>query len=369
MDLRLAISHDWLIRQRGAENVLKEFCLAFKDVSIYALFLHPQAIDPVIRRQSVYVSPLGRWPGVRYYYRYLLPRFPSGMDHFQVTGVDLLLSISHAVAKGIPHESQIPHICYCLTPIRYLWSERRLYFRNSQRSIRERLLEIFSKRLQDWDLESNRGVDFWVAISRTVQERIQRTYGRQSDVIYPCVDLELFQPLDLDREDFYLVVSRLVSHKWIDLAVEAFNRNGKPLLIVGEGSLRRHLARRARSNVRFLGWQPDQEVRRLYCRARALIFPGTEDFGLVPVEAQACGCPVIAYGEGGATETVIEGETGLFFRGASAASLCEAVQQFERRPWDPVKAVANGRRFSRSRFLSEWQQYFRRRGFGVAFTA
>ena len=179
------------------------------------------------------------------------------------------------------------------------------------------------------------------------------------------MDLELFQPLDLDREDFYLVVSRLVAHKWIDLAVEAFNRNGKPLLIVGEGPLRRSLTRKARSNVRFLGWQPDQEVRRLYCRARALIFPGTEDFGLVPVEAQACGCPVIAYGKGGAAETVIEGETGLFFRAADAPALDEAIIRCEQTSFDPEKAIRNARRFSRPRFLSEWQHYFKRRGFDV----
>ena len=317
MRQRVAISHDWLLRHRGGEKILKEFCLNFEDLAIFTLFFRPDRIDPAIGEHSIFVSPLGRWPGVNHYYPYLLPFFRYGIERFYVQEVDVLLSISHAVAKGIPHASGIPHICYCLTPMRYLWSEQ-LYFPKPEWSLKRKLLNVFSKRLRAWDLASNRGVDFFVAISQTVSKRIQKIYGRPSQVIYPCIDAEFFHPLDVPREEFYLIVSSLVPYKRIDLAVEAFNQNGKSLLIAGEGSLRRKLSSKARPNVRFLGWQPNEEIRRLYSQARALIFPGTEDLGLVPLEAQACGCPVIAYGEGGATETVTEGETGLFFVEAGA---------------------------------------------------
>ena len=225
--------------------------------------------------------------------------------------------------------------------------------------------EAFSHRLKAWDLQSNRGVDNFVAISRTVQQRIQRVYGCRSVVIYPSVDLEFFRAADAVREEFYLIVSALVPQKRIDLAVEAFNRTGKPLWIVGTGPLWRHLRRKARSNIHFLGGLSDEEVRQLYSRARALIFPGSEDFGLVPVEAQACGCPVVAYGEGGATETVVEGETGLFFPEATPESLGKTLCLFERTRFADEKVVKNARRFDRARFRSEWRHYFKKLGVRV----
>lgn len=362
---RIAIAHDWLLHQRGGEKLLREFCLCLRDLSIYTLFLEARAIDPVISRHSVYVSPLGRWPGVGRYYRYLLPWFRYGIEHFCVRGADVLLSISHAVAKGIPHPAGLLHICYCLTPMRYLWCERKSYFPDARWSLQQRLLEMVSEGLQAWDLESNQGVNFFVAVSKTVQQRIRTVYSRDSEVIYPCVDLDLFKPMDLSRESFYLVVSSLVPYKRIDLAVEAFNRNGKPLLVVGEGPLRGRLERRARSNVRFLGWRTSQEIARLYCQAQALIFPGIEDFGLVPVEAQACGCPVIAYGQGGVTETVRAGETGLFFPQPTADALCRAVAEFEQTGLNRSQAVDNAQLFSSPRFRSEWSGYFAARGVGI----
>lgn len=361
----VAIAHDWLLHVRGGERVLKEFCLCLEEVSVYTLFLRAKGLDAAIRRHAVYVSPLGWLPGVSRYYRYLLPWFPRGIEHFRIREAALLLSISHAVAKGIPHQRGIPHVCYCLTPMRYLWLERRLYFPGHGWSWKQKLLEAVAGRLRKWDLDSNNHVDFFVAISTTVQRRIERIYNRVSEVIYPPVDLDFFCPGNSARGEFYLVVSSLVPYKRIDLAVEAFNQNGRPLLVVGEGPQRRMLRRQARSNIRFLGWQPDREVRRLYRTARALIFAGEEDFGLVPVEAQACGCPVLAYGQGGATETVRDGETGLLWGEADPRSLCAAIRSFEQATFSEAQARQNAARFSRHRFREEWRRYFKKLGLDI----
>ena len=357
----LAIAHDWLLNRRGAEKVLREFCLFCDDLSIFTLFFDAEAVDPAIKQHSIYVSDLDRLPGVKHYYRYLLPWFRQGIEDHLVQNRDLLLSISHAVAKGIPHDSGIPHVCYCLTPMRYIW-EPGLYESVLGRSWRGHLLQVFARRLREWDLESNEQVDYIVGISRAVQERVQRVYQRDCEVIYPCIDLDFYRPLDVIREDFYLVVSSLVPQKRIDLVVEAFNQNGKSMVLIGTGPLLRRLARRARPNIRFLGWRSDEDVREFYCKARALILPGEEEFGLVPIEAQACGCPVIAYGEGGVKETVIEEETGLFFREPTSQRLVEVIEEFERTGLDAHKIIANAQRFSRQRFRSDWECFFRKLG-------
>jgi glycosyltransferase involved in cell wall biosynthesis len=223
-------------------------------------------------------------------------------------------------------------------------------------------LGLLVEDLKRWDLESSRGVDSFVAISETIRQRIQRVYERDAEIIYPCVDLDFYSPAQVERGDSYLLVSALVPQKRIDLAVEAFNRNRRRLLVVGSGPLYRRLSQMAGANVKLLGWLPDSRVRELYRTSRALIFPGHEDFGLVPVEAQACGCPVIAYGHGGLTETVINGETGIFFSSQTPESLNEAVRRFEDTSLDPAKAVSNAGRFSREQFQENWKSYFRRNG-------
>ena len=352
---RIAVCHDWLLNQRGAERVLAEFCRNQSSLAIYTLFLDPKVLGSALDRHLVYVSPLRWLPTVRAYYRYLLPLFPYAIRKFQVRDVELLISISHSVAKGIPHDPEVPHICYCLTPMRYLW-EPNLYQPDLKGPLRGMLLKLLSRSLRSWDTQANQSVDSFVAVSRTVQQRIRRTYGRESRVIYPFVDLDFFRPATTSREDFYLIVSGLVPNKRISLAIEAFNRSGKALRIVGSGPLLRRLRRMARPNVQFLGWQPDDEVRKLYQTARGLIFPGHEDFGLVPVEAQACGCPVVAYGEGGVTESVVDEETGIFFRDSTADSLRGAVDSLEKNSLQEGKMIQNAKRFSRARFWSEWRQ-------------
>ena len=362
--MNVAISHDWLLNRRGSERVLKEFCLCLDDLAIYTLFLDPEAVDPAIKQHSIFVSRLDRLPGIPRYYRYLFPWFGQAIEHHNVTDETVLLSISHAVAKGIPHRGDIPHICYCQSPMRYLW-EPKLYGSVLTRSWRGTLFSLFVDALRRWDLESNRSVDHFVSTSRTVQERVRRLYGRDSQIIYPCIDSDFFKPSYVLREDFYVVVSALVPHKRLELAVQAFNRNRKRLLVVGSGPLERRLSRMAKPNVEFLGWLSDHQVRELYCRARALILPGPEEFGLVAIEAQACGCPVIAYGEAGVTETVVEGRTGVFFRDARSEALMNAVQSFESSTFDECEMLDNAGRFSRPRFRSEWEAFFRGVGLSI----
>lgn len=363
---RLAIAHDWLVNRRGAERLLKEFCLRFEDLRLYTLFARPRLIDEAIGRHPVRVSPLSCLPGIQHYYRYLLPLFPWGMRRLEVGEADALLSISHLAAKAIPHDPSIPHICYCLTPARFLWAPE-LYEGEFGRPLVGPGFKAASARLKRWDLASNAGVDAFVAISETVRERIRRFYQRDSEVIHPCIDLDLFRPADVDREDFFLMVSGLVPHKRIDLAVEAFRQSGRPLRIVGEGPSRRRLARLgAAANIRLLGWVPDSELVQLYRRARALVFPSLDEFGLVPVEAQACGCPVIAYGKGGATETVVEGQTGFFFRSPTPEALSQAVVLLEAEGCDPQACVSNAQRFSQQRFHSEWSAFFAKMGLRFA---
>lgn len=356
---RLAIGHDWLISSRGAERLLTEFCLERDDLQIHTLFFDPDAVNLEIRRQSIYVSPLNRLPAIGTHYRLLLPVLPRAAENMAVEDADVLLTISHSVAKGFRPVPGTPHVCYCLSPMRYLW-EPALYGQALDGSIRGRLLGQIAPWLKAWDLETNQRVDHFVAISATVQERVRRHYGRDSDVIHPCVDLDFFQPDGSRRGDFYLVVSALVPQKRLELAVEAFNRNGCRLLVAGSGPSRLGLERAARENVEFLGWRSDLEIRRLYRTARALVFPGTEDFGLVPVEAQACGCPVIAFRNGGATETVVDHQTGVFFDEDSPESLINAIEAFQRTLFDPNQIRENAERFSRERFQSQWRDLFAR---------
>lgn len=358
---RLAIAHDWLLNRRGAERVLKEFCLHLEIVEICTLFCRPELIDEAIRQHPIQASPLNRLPAVQRYYRFLLPWLPSGIRRLEIGRSDALLSISHAVAKGIPHPPSVPHICYCLTPARFLWAPE-LYGPVLGGLGRSSILRALAPRLKKWDLDANERVDAFVAVSETVRQRIRKVYGRESTVIYPCIDLDFFRPSEAGRQDFYLLVSGLVPQKRIDLAVDAFVRSGKPLLIVGEGPSKRRLAQRGASNICFLGWVPDSRLRELYQQARALIFPSLDEFGLVPVEAQACGCPVVAYGKGGATETVVEGSTGLFFADDTVESLNQAVRELERHGWDRQACLDNAGRFSRPRFLSEWSALFEKMG-------
>lgn len=350
--MRVALCHDWLNGFRGGEKCLEALCELYPDSPIYTLFYEKGKISPAIESHPIRVSALQRLPLAGRYYRHLLPFFPSAIESFDLSGYDLIVSTSHCAAKGVRKPAGARHICYCFTPARYAWGLFERYFGDKPGAVRSVLTRLV-ERFRRWDLANSSEVDHFIAISEHVQQRIRRCYDREADVVYPPVDTEYYKPDQSRRENFYLVVSALVPYKRIDLLLEQFARDPKPLIIIGDGPDRGKLERRAPEGTRFLGWQSDEVLRDHYRRAKALIFPGEEDFGIVPVEAQACGCPVIAYGIGGAVETVVDGRTGVLFPDATAASLAEAMIRFEDTAFDPYEIRKNSERFSRKRFTAE----------------
>ena len=368
--MRIALVHDWLTGMRGGEKCLEVLCRRFPDARLFALLHAPGAASPAIERMRITTSFLQRLPGVHRHYRCWLPLMPTAVESLHVPrDVDLVVSFSHAVAKSVKPPPGVPHVSYCFTPMRYAWHRRADYFVAAARfrhtpiaAVRNLVLD----RIRQWDRATSDRVTHFVAISRTVAQRIADSYGRTSLIIYPPVDTRFYTPSDEPREDFYLCVSALVPYKRIDLAIAACNRLRRRLVVVGTGPQRRRLARLAGPTVRFAGRCTDQEVRDYFRRARALLFPGNEDFGIVPLEAQACGTPVVAFGQGGATETVLSANatrqgTGLFFRRQECRSLCRAIRRLEANPhWlSPQLARQQAERFAADRFERELIGYLK----------
>ncbi|NQU20481.1 MAG: glycosyltransferase [Candidatus Nealsonbacteria bacterium] len=362
--MNIALVHDWLTGMRGGEKCLEVLCRRFPRARLFTLLHAPGTTSATIERMQISTSFLQRFPGVARHYRYLLPLMPTAVGRLKIPDdVDLVVSFSHAVAKSIQPPPGVPHVCYCFTPMRYAWHRRDDYFCTSARfhkapaaAVRNFLLD----RLRDWDRATADRVTRFVAVSRTVAQRIAECYDRPAEVIYPPVDVRFYTPADVPRDDYYLCVSALVPYKRIDLAVEACSRLGRRLVVIGDGPERRRLARQAGPRVTLLGRLGDEPVRDHLRRARALLFPGHEDFGIVPVEAQACGTPVIAYGAGGATETVLppgngSPGTGLFFDEQTPASLCGAIERFEAQAdrFDPALARRQAEQFAAERFERE----------------
>ncbi len=353
---RIALSHDWLNGMRGGEKCLEVLCELYPDSDIFTLFHERGKVSETIARHPIHVSRVQNFPGATQWYRYYLPLFPVSIEAFDLKGYDLVISTSHCVAKGIKKAAGAVHISYCFTPMRYAWALFDDYF-GRQDGFSRAGINFFMNKLKDWDLKSNERVDHFVAISEHVRQRIKRFYQREAEVIYPPVDTDFYTPgQSSEKEDFYLIVSALVPYKKIDAAIEAFNRLGKKLVIIGAGPEMGRLRKLAKRNVQFLGWQSDEALRNYYRKTKALIFPGEEDFGIVPVEIQACGGFVIALCKGGALETVNEGKTGLFFDGADNSSLDVAVERFEAGRWDGNQARQNALRFGRERFKKEMKQ-------------
>lgn len=340
--MRLALVHDWLTGMRGGEKCLDVVCRRFPDARLFTLVHARGTTSPTIERMRITTSFLQRLPGVIGYYRYLLPLMPAAIGRLTMPrDVDLVVSFSHAVAKGVRPPPGVPHVCYCFTPMRYAWHRREDYFpADSGRcptpaaAARDAVL----KRMRLWDRATAARVTHFVAISRTVARRIEECYGRESRVIYPPVDTDFHTPdATVARQDFYLWVGALAPYKRVDLAVEACNRLGRRLVVIGSGTEARRLARLAGPTVEMKGRLDDRAIRDHLRRARALIFPANEDFGIVPLEAQACGTPVLALGQGGATETIVAPTagspgTGLFFKAQTVDAVCETIEQFEAAP-------------------------------------
>lgn len=375
--MKIALVHDWLTGMRGGEKCLEVACRRFPGARLFTLIHRPSSTSPAIERMAITTSWLNRLPCAHRYYRYLLPLMPGAVERLRLPDdVDLVLSFSHAVAKSIQPPSGVPHVCYCFTPMRYAWHRRGDYFPQSatgqtggpswppaalgdrlSAGLRDRLLD----RLRDWDRRTAHRVTHFVAISRNIQQRISECYGRDSRLIYPPVDTDYFTPdPGTPRDDFYLHVGALVPYKRTDLAVAACNRLGRRLIVVGDGPELPRLRRLAGPNVTLLGRQSDEVVHELLRRCRALLFAANEDFGIVPLEAQACGAPVIALAQGGALETVRPcGEStpgsGWLFAEQSVESLAAAVTRSEAhaRLFDPDLARRQAERFRAERFERE----------------
>ena len=342
---------------RGGEKCLESMLSMYPDSRIYTLLHEKGKVSGLIESKTIQTSFIQKLPWALKHYKKYLPLFPAAIESIRVKDCDLVLSMHHCAAKGIGKPRQeIPHICYCHTPMRYAWLFFEEYF-GSYPPVVKSLLKILLKRLRKWDFENSKKVTHFVANSENIRKRILQCYGRNAAVIYPPVDTDFYTPSKAPRGDFYLVVSALVPYKHVDLAVRTFTELGLKLLVIGSGPERKRLEKIAGPTIEFLGWKSNEEIREYYRTCKALIFPGEEDFGIVPVEAQACGAPVVAYHVGGALETVTSGQTGIFFDEQNIASLKKAVTEAKSLLWDEAVIRKNSERFGEERFRREFREF------------
>lgn len=347
--MRVALVHDYLNQYGGAERVLERMHEMFPSSPVYTSIFDPAAMPPSYQMMDIRTSFMQRLPGVMQRHQSYLPFYPLVFENFDLGGYDVVVSNSSAWAKSVITEPDTLHVCYCLTPMRWAWRYHDYVNRERLGRLARIALPPVMNYLRVWDAASATRVDAFVAISRAVAARIGKFYRREATIIYPPVDTEAFQPRG-EPEDFFLVASRLIPYKRVDLVVDAFNTLGLRLKVVGDGRDRAALQARARGNIEFLGRVTDAELHDLYARCRAFVFPGEEDFGIAPVEAQACGRPVVAFAAGGALDTVVDGETGTYFREQTAEALAEAVRQIDRHDWNSDRIRANAERFSAATF-------------------
>ena len=343
--------HDWLTGMRGGEKVLEVLLDLFPTAPIYTLFHIPGTVTPEIEARSIHTSFLQRAPGLRSRYRHYLPLFPRAIESLRLPETDLVVSSSHCVAKGVIKPEGARHVCYCHTPVRYAWDQRDAYFRDRGpvASLRSRLLD----RLQRWDAATADRVDLYVANSRFVAERIRRFYGRDAEIVPPPVDVDFYTPDGREREDFCLYVSALAPYKRIDLAAEACRRLGRRLVVVGDGPERDRLAALAIPGLELPGRITAEELRELYRRAACFVQPGIEDFGISAAEALACGCPVVARGEGGVLDIVEHGEHGLLVPPAAGLDgLVEAIDKIRDMRFNSLNLRRRAERFAVGRCRS-----------------
>jgi len=364
--MRVALVHDWLTGRRGGELVLAQLIRLFPGSEIFTLLHVPGSVGEDVESRPIHTSPLQRVPGIAHRYRTFLPLMPTALRFLDLRGFDLVISSSHCVAKGARVPPGTPHLAYVHSPMRYMWDQFDAYFGPGRASVPVRLAAAASRpALQAWDRRTAADPDALVANSHHVAQRISRFWGRAADVIHPPVDLARFgasggraaeAPSGQARGGYFLWLGALAPYKRVDLAVEAFRRTGQTLWIAGDGQDRRLLREGLPPNIRWLGKVPDADVPELYRGARALIFPGEEDFGIAPLEALASGRPVIALARGGVLETLTP-ETGLFFDSPTPEALVDALQRFEafERTFDPARACARAGQFSEERFRAAVQ--------------
>jgi glycosyltransferase involved in cell wall biosynthesis len=348
--MRVAIIHDWLTGMRGGELVLEGILDVVPDAEIFTLFHFRGSVSERIESHTIHTSSLQWIAGKVRDYRRLLPLFPRAVRGWDLSGYDAIISSSHAVAKGV-NASGKPHLCYCHTPMRYIWDRFDDYF---PRGASRAAMKLLAPRLRRWDVQTSSEVTRFIANSNFVRDRIRQFYGRDSGVVHPFVEDEFLSvPLTNERADEHVVVSALVPYKRVDLAIETFERLGKKLVVIGKGPLYETYAARRSPNVELLGFVSKARIIERLSRAQSLILPGVEDFGITPLEAMALGTPVVAYGEGGVLDSVMEGTTGIFFRAATVEALGNAVAEAESRAWDRAAIRARAATFSRARFDEE----------------
>lgn len=346
--MRVALVHDWLNQVGGAENVLIALKEIFPDAPVFTSIYDRERMPAVMRGWDIRTSALDRIPGIYRNHQAALPLYPFAWEQFDFSGFDVVLSNKSGFCHGIITPPETTHLCYCLTPTRYLWSTESYLQREGVGRLRRWVLPPVLTLLRQWDANAARRVDHFAGISRAVQARIQKIYRADSTIIYPPVDTHRFAPGA--TQDYFFIVSRLIPYKRIDLAVKAFSELGWKLAIAGDGRDRAALEKIAGPTVRFIGRVSDAELKSWMAGARGFLFPGEEDFGIAPLEAMSAGVPVIAYGAGGALDTVIENETGLFFRDATVASLKAALEEFATRTWDKARIRAHAETFDVEHF-------------------
>lgn len=351
---RVALVHDWLTGMRGGEKVLEVLCELFPDADIFTLLHVPGAVSPTIERHAIRTSFIQKLPRSARYYRYCLPLFPLAIEQFDLDAYDLVISSSHCVAKSAVTTGRARHVCYCHTPMRYAWEQFDAYFGPAKVGrARSAVLRPVLAALARWDRTTAGRADLYLTNSRHVASRIRRYYNRDAAVVYPPVDTAFYHPDGTIPGDYALVVSALVPYKRVERAVEACRLASMPLKIVGTGPEYQRLRALAGPDVDLLGNRSDEEIRALYRGAAVLVMPGEEDFGIVPLEAQACGRPVVALGRGGALETVVDGTTGILVREDSAAALAGALRQAVLQRFDIARIREHAMAFGRERFAAE----------------
>jgi glycosyltransferase involved in cell wall biosynthesis len=357
---RMALVHDWLTGMRGGEKVLEVLCELFPHAEIFTLVHVPGSVSPIIERLPIHTSFIQHLPAVARLYRHYLPLFPLAVEQFNFDRFDFVLSTSHCCVKSVIKPAAGTHLCYCLTPMRYAWDQFDAYFGPERiGTLPSAVMRPVMAWLARWDRDTADRADRYLAISHYVAGRIDRYYNRRARVLYPPVDTTFFHPDGTATGSYALVVSALVPYKRVDLAIDACAQVHLPLKIVGDGPERASLERRANGRAEFLGRLPSDQVRDLYRRAAAVLLPGEEDFGIVPLEAQACGSPVVALGRGGACETVVHGETGLLVDEPSTDAFAEALTDVVRRDFDHAAIRRHAERFGRQRFETEMEAMVR----------
>lgn len=357
-ELRVALVHFWLVGMRGGEKVLEALCRIFPRADIYTHVVRPEALSETLLKHTIHTSFIQKLPGsVRHYQKYL-PLMPLALEQLDLRGYDLVISSESGPAKGVLVRSDVPHICYCHSPMRYLWDFYQEYLETAGPVTRLFMRPLFH-RLRLWDYASAQRVDHILTNSSTVARRVKRWWGREAAVVHPPVDVTRFASPDMSllsslpgspEPGYYLCFGELVSYKRVDIAVQACARTGRRLIVAGDGTDRKKLEALGGPSVLFLGRVPDKVVPSLYAGCRGFLFPGEEDFGITPVEAMAAGRPVIAYGRGGVLDSVVEGETGVFFREQTVDSLIDALERFEQRTFSAQTAMQRAEQFSETVF-------------------